>query len=67
MFLKKEALWAVFSFGMKFCQNVSNKNKMVPVSRKKKVNIFLGPHLNFTFNLVAVFECLDMFKKLVTI
>jgi hypothetical protein len=39
----------VFSFGVKFCQNVKNKNKMVPVSREKKVNFFLGPHLNFDF------------------
>jgi hypothetical protein len=49
MFLKKEALWVVFSFGVKFCQNVKNKNKMVPVSRGKKVNFFGDSHLNFDF------------------
>jgi hypothetical protein len=48
MFLKKEALWAVFSFCVKFHPNVKNKNKMFPVSRGKKVNFF-GPDLNFAF------------------
>jgi hypothetical protein len=57
----------VFSFGVKFRQNVKNKNKKVPVSREKKIKFFLGPHLNFAFSLVAVFECLDRFKKLVAI
>jgi hypothetical protein len=57
----------VFSFGVKFRQNVKNKNKMVPVSRKKIKFYFLGPNLNFAFSLVAGFECLDKFKKLVTI
>jgi len=60
IFHKKEALWAVFSFGVKFRQNVKNKNKMVPVFRKKKFNVFLGPHLNFAFSLVAVMDSLDL-------
>jgi hypothetical protein len=31
-FQEKEALWAVFSFGAKFCQNAKHRNKMVPVA-----------------------------------
>ncbi len=61
-FYEKEALWALFSFGAKFRQNEKHRNKMVPVAWKNKLKFFWAT-FEPCFQLVAVFECSEKFKK----